>query len=90
MPRASKSDALLDTLKTRFEANPDRHPGISWADVRGKLEANPAKLRTLAKMERTGGEPDVVGFDPKAREYVYFDCVSQGESGGAEERLLRP
>ena len=72
---------LLDTLKERFEANAARHKGIKWADVQAKLEANPAKLWSLAEMERTGGEPDVVGFDKKTGEYIFNDCSPESPKG---------
>ncbi|MFO7287911.1 MAG: DUF4256 domain-containing protein, partial [Gammaproteobacteria bacterium] len=62
---AKQREALLDTLKARFEQNMHRHPGLEWDKVRAKLEADPKKLRTLAEMEKTGGEPDVVGYDEK-------------------------
>lgn len=81
MARASKNDALLETLRARFEANEARHEGIAWPKVREKLEANPAKLRTLAEMERTGGEPDVVGYDAKSRIYVFVDCAKESPDG---------
>jgi hypothetical protein len=68
---------LLDALKARFENNLDRHEGLAWADVQVKLEANPEKLWSLNEMERTGGEPDVVGFDQKTGEYIYFDCSAE-------------
>lgn len=72
---------LLDTLKERFEANAARHKGIKWADVQAKLEANPAKLWSLAEMERTGGEPDVVRFDKKTAEYIFVDCAEETPKG---------
>lgn len=67
-------DEMLAILKTRFEENMDRHQGIEWADVLTKLEKNPQKLWSLQEMERTGGEPDVVGFDEKTGKYVFYDC----------------
>jgi hypothetical protein len=72
---------LLDTLKTRFEKNTKRHKGLQWADVEARLEANPAKLWSLAEMERTGGEPDVVGYDRKSGELVFYDCSAESPSG---------
>lgn len=72
---------LLDTLKKRFEKNINRHKGLKWNDVQTRLEANPAKLWSLAEMERTGGEPDVVGFDKKTNEYVFFDCSAESPKG---------
>ena len=68
---------LFEELKERFEKNIDRHKGLKWAEVQAKLEAAPDKLWTLAEMERTGGEPDVVGFDKKTGEYVFYDCSAE-------------
>src|SRR6476661_10443013 len=68
---------LLRTLKTRFEKNINRHKGIAWAEVQAKLQANTEKLWSLNEMERTGGEPDVVGHDKKTSEYIFFDCSSE-------------
>lgn len=65
---------LLKTLKARFEKNMNRHQGVEWAAVRVRLEANAEKLWSLSEMENTGGEPDVVGYDKKAGEYIFFDC----------------
>ena len=65
---------LLKTVQTRFENNMNRHQGIEWAEVESRLEANPEKLWSLGEMERTGGEPDVVGRDKKTGEYIFFDC----------------
>jgi hypothetical protein len=68
---------LLNELKTRFEKNMDRHKGLDWAKVLAKLEANPQKLWSLSEMERTGGEPDVVAFDKKTGEYIFYDCSAE-------------
>ena len=68
---------LLSKLKTRFEENMDRHEGLEWANVQAKLEANDEKLWSLGEMERTGGEPDVVGFDKKTDEYIFYDCSAE-------------
>lgn len=68
---------LLCKLKDRFEKNTNRHKGLKWTDVQAKLEANPEKLWSLSEMERTGGEPDVVGFDKKTGEYVFYDCSAE-------------
>jgi hypothetical protein len=65
---------LLETLRARFGANMTRHEGLQWAKVLVRLEARPDKLASLADMERTGGEPDVVAYDKKSGEYVFFDC----------------
>lgn len=67
-------DELLAALKSRFEKNTSRHKGIEWAKVQAKLEADPAKLWSLSEMERTGGEPDVVGLDKKSGEIIFYDC----------------
>lgn len=72
---------LLDTLRERFEENTARHKGIKWADVAARLEAAPAKLWSLAEMERTGGEPDVVGLDKKTGEYIFYDCSPETPKG---------
>ncbi|HEY1038541.1 MAG TPA: DUF4256 domain-containing protein [Bacteroidia bacterium] len=68
---------LLKIVKARFEKNMQRHKGVSWAKVEEKLMANPAKLWSLEEMERTGGEPDVVGYDKKTGEYVFYDCSAE-------------
>ena len=72
---------LLGTLKARFEKNMGRHIGLVWADVQAKLGAEPEKLWSLHEMERTGGEPDVIGFDKKMNEYVFTDCSSESPVG---------
>ena len=74
-------DMLIKTLKTRFENNPNRHPNIQWAKVLTKLEANPGKLWSLNEMENSGGEPDVVNFDAKTGEYVFYDCSAESPKG---------
>lgn len=68
---------LLETLKERFEKNMYRHKAINWADVHSKLISNQAKLNSLNEMEMTGGEPDVVDFDSKTGEYIFFDCSAE-------------
>ena len=73
LPPAAKKE-LLATLKSRFEKNMNRHKGVDWTKLEAKLEANPAKLWSLDEMESTGGEPDVVGFDKKTGEYIFYDC----------------
>jgi len=73
----AESIALLTTLKTRFEKNMARHKGLQWADVQAKLEAAAGKLYSLSLMEETGGEPDVVGFDKKTGEYIFYDCAAE-------------
>jgi hypothetical protein len=72
---------LLSILKERFEKNMSRHKGIEWAKVQAKLEANPEKLWSLDDMEVTEGEPDVVGFDAKTGEYIFFDCSPESPKG---------
>jgi hypothetical protein len=74
-------EELLRTLKTRFGKNMNRHEGLEWAEVQAKLEANTEKLWSLNEMERTGGEPDVVGHDKAAGEYVFFDCSAESPKG---------
>lgn len=76
-----ESQVLLEILKTRFEANPQHHKGIKWADVLAKLEASPEKLWSLNAMEATEGEPDVVGYDKKADEYIFYDCSAESPKG---------
>ena len=72
---------LLKTLQARFEKNTDRHQGLEWAQVHAKLEVNAEKLWSLSEMERTGGEPDVVGYEKKTREYIFYDCSEQSPKG---------
>ena len=74
-------DALLSTLKARFEKNKNRHKDIEWAKVQAKLEVNISKLWSLNEMEETGGEPDVVGYDKKADEYIFYDCSAESPKG---------
>lgn len=74
-------DELLSVLKARFEKNKNRHQGLEWANVLAKLEANPEKLWSLDDMETTGGEPDVVGYDEKTGEYIFFDCSAESPKG---------
>jgi hypothetical protein len=74
-------EELLKTLKTRFEKNMNRHKALEWAKVQAKLEADTKKLWSLYEMERTGGEPDVVGHDKKAGEYVFYDCSAESPKG---------
>lgn len=77
----SQQEALLNTLKARFEKNPNRHQGLEWAAVQAKLEVNPEKLWSLNAMESTGGEPDVVGHDKKTGEYIFYDCSAESPKG---------
>lgn len=72
---------LLGVLKSRFEKNMSRHKGLEWTKVSTKLENNAEKLRSLSEMERTGGDPDVVGYDEKTREYIFYDCSLESPKG---------
>jgi hypothetical protein len=74
-------EELLGVLKVRFEKHLNRHKGLEWAKVQARLEANAEKLWALNEMERTGGEPDVVGQDKKTGEYIFFDCSAQSPKG---------
>ncbi|MES1219082.1 MAG: DUF4256 domain-containing protein [Bacteroidota bacterium] len=74
---AGRRDELLKVLKARFEKNMKRHNGLEWAKVQARLEANPEKLWILDDMEITGGEPDVVGYDKKTGEYIFYDCSAE-------------
>lgn len=74
-------EELLRALKARFEKNMNRHKGVEWAKVQAKLEANTEKLWSLNEMERTGGEPDVVGHDKKTGEYIFYDCSAESPKG---------
>jgi hypothetical protein len=76
-----KREELLKTLKARFEKNMNRHQSLEWAKVQAKLEADAEKLWSLDEMERTGGEPDVVGYDEKTGEYIFYDCSAQSPQG---------
>ena len=73
----AKRDELLRALKARFEKNMNRHKGVDWAKLQAKLEADAKKLWSLSEMERTGGEPDVVGLDKKTGEYIFYDCSAE-------------
>jgi len=74
-------EELLKLLKARFEKNMNRHEDLAWAKVQAKLEGSPEKLWSLNEMERTGGEPDVVGYDNKAGEYIFYDCSAESPKG---------
>jgi len=78
---AEERQELLSAVKARFEKNMNRHKGLEWAKVQAKLEADPKKLWSLSEMERTGGEPDVVGCDKKTGEYVFYDCAAESPKG---------
>lgn len=77
---AGRREALLETLRGRFAAHPARHRKIRWADVLARLERHPDRLWSLGEMERTGGEPDVVGYDRETDEYIFCDCSEQSPS----------
>ncbi len=72
---------LIATLKTRFEKNKARHKGLDWPKVQARLEAHPAKLWSLDEMESSGGEPDVVGYDKKTGEFIFYDCSAESPKG---------
>lgn len=76
-----QQEDLLSVLKVRFEKNMNRHEGLEWAKIQAKLEANPDKLWSLNEMEQTGGEPDVVGYDEKKDEYIFYDCSVESPKG---------
>jgi hypothetical protein len=77
----AQREELLKVLKGRFEKNLDRHKGLAWAEVQARLTANAEKLWSLNEMERTGGEPDLVGHDKKTGEYVFYDCSAETPKG---------
>ena len=88
MPKSTKKELspnqreeLLTTLKARFEKNMNRHQGLEWTTVRARLEANAEKLWSLNEMERTGGEPDIVGQDKNTGEYAFYDCSPESPKG---------
>lgn len=74
-------DEILKVVQARFDKNMNRHKGLEWAAVRARLEANPKKLGSLSEMEETGGEPDVVGYDKKTGEFIFYDCSEQSPEG---------
>lgn len=78
---AEQRETILETLRTRFESNLHRHRGLDWSGVQARLDAKPEKLWSLNEMERTGGEPDVVGYDKKMGEYIFFDCSPETPKG---------
>lgn len=84
MPAAltdAQIEHLLAMLKNRFDQHPRRHPELTWADVHNRLEAHPEKLWSLHEMERSGGEPDVVEYDPTTGEYIFCDCATESPAG---------
>jgi len=76
-----EAQKLLQTLKDRFEKHKNRHPDLDWASVQAKLEQAPEKLWSIGEMERTGGEPDVTGYDERTGEYVFCDCSKESPAG---------
>ncbi|MGA2370603.1 MAG: DUF4256 domain-containing protein [Candidatus Korobacteraceae bacterium] len=74
-------EELLGVLQARFEKNMNRHKGLAWPQVQARLEANAEALWSLSEMERTGGEPDVVGYDKKTGEYIFYDCSAESPNG---------
>ncbi|MFQ6599654.1 DUF4256 domain-containing protein [Flavobacterium sp. C3NV] len=76
-----QQEELLTILEARFEKNMERHKGIEWNKVLAKLQVNPDKLWSLDEMERTEGEPDVVGYDKKTDEYIFYDCAAESPKG---------
>jgi hypothetical protein len=76
-----QSEALISIVKARFFQNLNRHQNLEWAKIQARLEADPAKLWSLHEMERTGGEPDVVGYDTDTGEYIFFDCSPESPAG---------
>lgn len=81
MLSTEQSENLIATLKSRFEENKTRHQGLDWEKIQDKLEAYPEKLWSLNEMEKTGGEPDVVGYDNSTDEYLFFDCSPESPKG---------
>ena len=79
--KAAPREELISALQARFTQNMPRHAGIIWRSVQAKVEAQPDKLRALAEMERTGGEPDVVGYDEKSRAFIFCDCSPESPAG---------
>jgi hypothetical protein len=78
---AKQTDELLNILKIRFEKNIERHKNIQWKKIEAKLQANKSKLWSLNEMEKTGGEPDVIGQDPKTGDFIFFDCSPESPKG---------
>lgn len=78
---ATQGEELLRVLQARFEKNMNRHKGFDWAKVQARLAARPEKLGALGEMEKTGGEPDVVGYDEETGEYIFYDCSAESPKG---------
>ena len=77
----AQREELISTIKARFEKNMNRHKGLEWADLHTRLQANKDTLWSLHEMERTGGEPDVIGLDPKTGKYIFYDCAAESPKG---------
>ncbi|WP_330371229.1 DUF4256 domain-containing protein [Alkaliphilus transvaalensis] len=80
LPQEQRKE-LLRTLEVRFEKNMNRHKGLEWSEIQARLEANSEKLWSLNEMERTGGEPDVIGHDKETGEYIFYDCSKESPKG---------
>lgn len=78
---AKQRGELLNIMKVRFEKNMNRHTGLDWIKIQHKLEGSPEKLWSLNEMEQTGGEPDVIGYDKKANEFIFCDCAAESPKG---------
>ena len=78
---SKQREELLSLLNVRFEENTNRHQGLTWAEIQAKLEAEPERLWSLNEMEKTGGEPDVVGYDQALKEYIFYDCSAESPKG---------
>lgn len=78
---SAEQQELINTLEVRFDKNSNRHKGLDWSKIETKLKANPEKLWSLNEMEKTGGEPDVVGYDEKLGEYIFYDCSAESPKG---------
>ena len=76
-----RREELINTLKVRFDKNMNRHEGVNWSDVQAKLEKNVDKLLVISEMEKTGGEPDVVGYDKDKNQYIFYDCSAESPEG---------
>jgi hypothetical protein len=79
--QAPPKHALIETLRDRFDKHMQRHEGVAWKDVQARLQASEAALKTLGDMERSGGEPDVIGYDQKTGAYVFCDCCAESPAG---------
>ena len=78
---AGKCEELIRILKDRFQKNMHRHKGLEWSKIQARLEANAEKMWSLQEMEKTGGEPDIVGYDKKTGEYIFYDCSAESPNG---------